>query len=153
MFEGLTTGLLRITAVIFRCLISSFPDGNNHSTALKIIQDVKSKSSQVEAFNSRIQDLIRLKKKILKCLYSSFITGKENYFNLRKIQTFLTLNVREVVCMSSQKTTEVLYNIYIIRKVLQEQSRRTENKMPCNFALSSTHTEVEIYFCIYLSLD
>eukprot|EP00076_Gallus_gallus_P015464 XP_015134506.2 S phase cyclin A-associated protein in the endoplasmic reticulum isoform X6 [Gallus gallus] len=58
VFEGLTTGLLRITAVIFRCLISSFPDGNNHSTALKIIQDVKSKSSQVEAFNSRIQDLI-----------------------------------------------------------------------------------------------
>lgn len=113
MFEGLTTGLLRITAVIFRCLISSFPDGNNHSTALKIIQDVKSKSSQVEAFNSRIQDLIRLKKKILKCLYSSFITGKENYFNLRKIQTFLTLNVWEVVCVSSQKTTEVLYNIYI----------------------------------------
>ncbi|XP_074901697.1 S phase cyclin A-associated protein in the endoplasmic reticulum isoform X5 [Buteo buteo] len=58
VFEGLTTGLLRITAVIFRCLISSFPDGNNHSTALKILQDVKSKSSQVEAFNSRVQDLI-----------------------------------------------------------------------------------------------
>ncbi|XP_042680556.1 S phase cyclin A-associated protein in the endoplasmic reticulum isoform X2 [Centrocercus urophasianus] len=58
VFEGLTTGLLRITAVIFRCLISSFPDGNNHSTTLKIIQEVKSKSSQVEAFSSRIQDLI-----------------------------------------------------------------------------------------------
>ncbi|NXL87786.1 SCAPE protein, partial [Alectura lathami] len=58
MFEGLTTELLRITAVIFRCLISSFPDGNNHSAALKIIQEVKSKSSQVEAFNSRVQDLI-----------------------------------------------------------------------------------------------
>ncbi|XP_061856197.1 S phase cyclin A-associated protein in the endoplasmic reticulum isoform X2 [Colius striatus] len=54
VFEGLTTGLLRITAVIFRCLISSFPDGNN----LKILQEVKSKSSQVEAFNSRVQDLI-----------------------------------------------------------------------------------------------
>ncbi|KFQ73667.1 S phase cyclin A-associated protein in the endoplasmic reticulum [Phaethon lepturus] len=58
VFEGLTTGLLRITAVIFRCLISSFPDGNSHSTALKILQEVKSKSSQVEAFNSRVQDLI-----------------------------------------------------------------------------------------------
>ncbi|KAM6257112.1 S phase cyclin A-associated protein in the endoplasmic reticulum [Porphyrio hochstetteri] len=58
VFEGLTTGLLRITAVIFRCLISSFPDGNHHSAALKIIQEVKSKSSQVEAFNSRVQDLI-----------------------------------------------------------------------------------------------
>ncbi|NXX83578.1 SCAPE protein, partial [Urocolius indicus] len=54
VFEGLTTGLLRITAVIFRCLISSFPDGSN----LKILQEVKSKSSQVEAFNSRVQDLI-----------------------------------------------------------------------------------------------
>ncbi|KAM6302398.1 S phase cyclin A-associated protein in the endoplasmic reticulum isoform 1-T1 [Podargus strigoides] len=58
VFEGLTTGLLRITAVIFRCLISSFPDGNSHSAALKILQEVKSKSSQVEAFNSRVQDLI-----------------------------------------------------------------------------------------------
>ncbi|KAL2300552.1 hypothetical protein Nmel_013434, partial [Mimus melanotis] len=59
VFEGLTTGLLRVTAVIFRCLISSFPDGNNHSTALKILQEVKSKSSQMEAFSSRVQDLIR----------------------------------------------------------------------------------------------
>ncbi|XP_064245734.1 S phase cyclin A-associated protein in the endoplasmic reticulum isoform X3 [Passer domesticus] len=58
VFEGLTTGLLRVTAVIFRCLISSFPDGNSHSTALKILQEVKSKSSQVEAFSSRVQDLI-----------------------------------------------------------------------------------------------
>ncbi|NXI39096.1 SCAPE protein, partial [Galbula dea] len=58
IFEGLTTELLRITAVIFKCLISSFPDGNNHSTALKILQEVKSKSSQVESFNSRVQDLI-----------------------------------------------------------------------------------------------
>ncbi|NXW65006.1 SCAPE protein, partial [Eurystomus gularis] len=58
VFEDLTTGLLRITAVIFRCLISSFPDGNNHSAALKILQEVKSKSLQVEAFNSRVQDLI-----------------------------------------------------------------------------------------------
>uniref|UniRef100_A0A8U8CFK6 S-phase cyclin A associated protein in the ER n=1 Tax=Geospiza parvula TaxID=87175 RepID=A0A8U8CFK6_GEOPR len=58
VFEGLTTGLLRVAAVIFRCLISSFPDGNNHSTALKILQELKSKSSQVEAFSSRVQDLI-----------------------------------------------------------------------------------------------
>uniref|UniRef100_U3K828 S-phase cyclin A associated protein in the ER n=1 Tax=Ficedula albicollis TaxID=59894 RepID=U3K828_FICAL len=58
VFEGLTTGLLKVTTVIFRCLISSFPDGNSHSTALKILQEVKSKSSQVEAFSSRVQDLI-----------------------------------------------------------------------------------------------
>nr|XP_009939512.1 PREDICTED: S phase cyclin A-associated protein in the endoplasmic reticulum isoform X1 [Opisthocomus hoazin] len=58
VFEDLTTGLLRITAVIFRCLISSLPDGNSRSAALKILQEMKSKSSQVEAFNSRVQDLI-----------------------------------------------------------------------------------------------
>ncbi|NXN16995.1 SCAPE protein, partial [Indicator maculatus] len=58
VFEGLTAELLGITAVIFRCLISSFPDGNNDSTALNILQEVKSKSSQVEAFSSRVQDLI-----------------------------------------------------------------------------------------------
>ncbi|XP_030312825.1 S phase cyclin A-associated protein in the endoplasmic reticulum [Calypte anna] len=58
VFEDLTTGLLRITAVIFRCLITSFPDGNSHSAALNILQEVKSKPSQVEAFNSRVQDLI-----------------------------------------------------------------------------------------------
>ncbi|KAM9375161.1 S phase cyclin A-associated protein in the endoplasmic reticulum isoform 2-T2 [Phaethornis superciliosus] len=58
VFEDLTTGLLRITAVIFRCLITSFPDGNSHSAALKILEEVKSKPSQVEAFNSRVQDLI-----------------------------------------------------------------------------------------------
>ncbi|XP_064013389.1 S phase cyclin A-associated protein in the endoplasmic reticulum isoform X2 [Pogoniulus pusillus] len=58
VFEGLTAELLGITAVIFRCLISSFPDGNNRSTALNVLQEVKSKSSQVEAFNSRVQDLI-----------------------------------------------------------------------------------------------
>lgn len=59
VFEGLTTGLLRITTVVFECLISTLPDGNNQSALPKIIQDVKNKPSQVEAFNSRIQDLIR----------------------------------------------------------------------------------------------
>ncbi|XP_053933468.1 S phase cyclin A-associated protein in the endoplasmic reticulum isoform X1 [Cuculus canorus] len=58
VFEGLTTGLLRIIAVIFRCLISSFLYRNNHSAMLKILQEVKSKSSLLEAFNSRVQDLI-----------------------------------------------------------------------------------------------
>uniref|UniRef100_A0A7M4ELJ8 S-phase cyclin A associated protein in the ER n=1 Tax=Crocodylus porosus TaxID=8502 RepID=A0A7M4ELJ8_CROPO len=59
VFEGLTTGLVRITAVVFECLISTLPDGNNQPALPKIIQDVKNKPSQAEAFNSRIQDLIR----------------------------------------------------------------------------------------------
>ncbi|XP_043379858.1 S phase cyclin A-associated protein in the endoplasmic reticulum isoform X4 [Chelonia mydas] len=58
VFEGLTTGLLRIIAVVFRCLISSLPDVNNQPTAPKIIQEVKNKPSKVEAFNTRVQDLI-----------------------------------------------------------------------------------------------
>uniref|UniRef100_A0A674K7Y2 S-phase cyclin A associated protein in the ER n=1 Tax=Terrapene triunguis TaxID=2587831 RepID=A0A674K7Y2_9SAUR len=58
VFEGLTTGLLRIIAVVFGCLISSLPDVNNQPTAPKIIQEVKNKPSKVEAFNSRFQDLI-----------------------------------------------------------------------------------------------
>ncbi|XP_072484738.1 S phase cyclin A-associated protein in the endoplasmic reticulum isoform X1 [Notamacropus eugenii] len=59
VFEGLTTGLLRISAVVFGCLISSMPNGNSHPTAPKIsAQEVKNKSSPVDAFNSRVQDLI-----------------------------------------------------------------------------------------------
>ncbi|XP_074989082.1 S phase cyclin A-associated protein in the endoplasmic reticulum isoform X5 [Caretta caretta] len=58
VFEGLTTGLLRIIAVVFRYLISSLPDVNNQPTAPKIIQEVKNKPSKVEAFNTRVQDLI-----------------------------------------------------------------------------------------------
>ncbi|XP_075753481.1 S phase cyclin A-associated protein in the endoplasmic reticulum isoform X4 [Pelodiscus sinensis] len=59
VFEGLATGILRIIAVVFECLISSLPDVNNQPTAPKIIQEVKNKPSKVEAFNCRVQDLIR----------------------------------------------------------------------------------------------
>ncbi|XP_075753480.1 S phase cyclin A-associated protein in the endoplasmic reticulum isoform X3 [Pelodiscus sinensis] len=58
VFEGLATGILRIIAVVFECLISSLPDVNNQPTAPKIIQEVKNKPSKVEAFNCRVQDLI-----------------------------------------------------------------------------------------------
>ncbi|XP_053128233.1 S phase cyclin A-associated protein in the endoplasmic reticulum isoform X2 [Hemicordylus capensis] len=58
VFEGLTTGVLRIVAVVFRGLISSAPYGNNQICAPKLIQEMKNKTSQGEVFNSRIQDLI-----------------------------------------------------------------------------------------------
>ncbi|XP_074088582.1 S phase cyclin A-associated protein in the endoplasmic reticulum isoform X2 [Macrotis lagotis] len=59
VFEGLTTGLLRISAVVFGCLISNMPDGNSRLPAPKIsAQEMKNKSSPVDAFNSRVQDLI-----------------------------------------------------------------------------------------------
>uniref|UniRef100_A0A7N4NPW6 S-phase cyclin A associated protein in the ER n=1 Tax=Sarcophilus harrisii TaxID=9305 RepID=A0A7N4NPW6_SARHA len=60
VFEGLTTGLLRISAVVFGCLISSMPDGNSRLTAPKVssAQEMKNKPSPADAFNSRVQDLI-----------------------------------------------------------------------------------------------
>ncbi|XP_062998279.1 S phase cyclin A-associated protein in the endoplasmic reticulum [Elgaria multicarinata webbii] len=58
VFEGLTTGLLRIVAMVFGCLISSVPYGNNQICAPKLMQETKNKTSQVEVFNNRIQDLI-----------------------------------------------------------------------------------------------
>uniref|UniRef100_A0ACB8E5H7 Uncharacterized protein n=1 Tax=Sphaerodactylus townsendi TaxID=933632 RepID=A0ACB8E5H7_9SAUR len=58
VFEGLTTGILRIVAVVLGCLISSVPYGNNQTCAPKLLQEMKSKTSPVEAFNTRIQDLI-----------------------------------------------------------------------------------------------
>ncbi|KAM6426623.1 S phase cyclin A-associated protein in the endoplasmic reticulum isoform 1-T1 [Liasis olivaceus] len=58
VFEGLITGVLRILAVVFGCLMSSVPNSNNQFCAPKLIQEMKNKTSQAEVFNSRIQDLI-----------------------------------------------------------------------------------------------
>ncbi|XP_061451495.1 S phase cyclin A-associated protein in the endoplasmic reticulum isoform X2 [Rhineura floridana] len=58
VFEGLTTGVLRIVAVVFGCLISSVPYENNQICAPKLVQEPKNKSLQAEAFNSRVHDLI-----------------------------------------------------------------------------------------------
>lgn len=60
VFEGLTTGLLKVSAVVFSCLIANRPDGNSQPATPKIsTQEMKSKPSQGDAFNSRVQDLIR----------------------------------------------------------------------------------------------
>ncbi|XP_005393531.1 PREDICTED: S phase cyclin A-associated protein in the endoplasmic reticulum isoform X2 [Chinchilla lanigera] len=59
VFEGLTTGLLKVIAAVFGCLIANRPDGNSRPTTPKIsTQEMKSKPSQGDAFNSRVQDLI-----------------------------------------------------------------------------------------------
>ncbi|XP_031296630.1 S phase cyclin A-associated protein in the endoplasmic reticulum isoform X3 [Camelus dromedarius] len=59
VFEGLTTGLLKVSAVVFGCLIANRPDGNSRPTTPKIsTQEMKNKPSQGDAFNSRVQDLI-----------------------------------------------------------------------------------------------
>uniref|UniRef100_H0VG15 S-phase cyclin A associated protein in the ER n=2 Tax=Cavia porcellus TaxID=10141 RepID=H0VG15_CAVPO len=59
VFEGLTTGLLKVIAAVFGCLIANRPDGNSRPTTPKIsTQEMKNKPSQGDAFNSRVQDLI-----------------------------------------------------------------------------------------------
>ncbi|KAM9183507.1 S phase cyclin A-associated protein in the endoplasmic reticulum [Dugong dugon] len=59
VFEGLTTGLLKVSAVVFGCLIANRPDGTSRPATPKIsTQEMKNKPSQGDAFNSRVQDLI-----------------------------------------------------------------------------------------------
>ncbi|XP_049634542.1 LOW QUALITY PROTEIN: S phase cyclin A-associated protein in the endoplasmic reticulum [Suncus etruscus] len=59
VFEGLTTGLLKVSAAVFDCLIVNRPDGNSRPDTPKIsTQEMKNKPSQGDAFNSRVQDLI-----------------------------------------------------------------------------------------------
>ncbi|XP_074174285.1 S phase cyclin A-associated protein in the endoplasmic reticulum isoform X15 [Rhinolophus sinicus] len=59
VFEGLTTGLLKVSSVIFSCLIANRPHGNSQPALPKIsTQEMRNKSSQGDAFNSRVQDLI-----------------------------------------------------------------------------------------------
>ncbi|XP_069480553.1 S phase cyclin A-associated protein in the endoplasmic reticulum isoform X2 [Ambystoma mexicanum] len=59
VFDGLTTGLLRLCSLIFGGLLSSLPEGINKPATPKIqTQEAKTKPSQAEAFNTRVQDLI-----------------------------------------------------------------------------------------------
>ncbi|ELK18368.1 S phase cyclin A-associated protein in the endoplasmic reticulum [Pteropus alecto] len=59
VFEGLTTGLLKVSAVVLGCLMANRPNGSSRPALPKIAaQDMKNKPSQGDAFNSRVQDLI-----------------------------------------------------------------------------------------------
>ncbi|KAI5163845.1 S Phase Cyclin A-Associated Protein In The Endoplasmic Reticulum [Manis pentadactyla] len=59
VFEGLTTGLLKVSTVVLGCLIANRPRGNSRPATPKIpTQGMKTKPSQGDAFNSQVQDLI-----------------------------------------------------------------------------------------------
>ncbi|XP_069898917.1 S phase cyclin A-associated protein in the endoplasmic reticulum isoform X1 [Dipodomys merriami] len=59
VFESLTTGLLKVSAVVLSCLIANRPDANSRPATPKIsTQEMRNNPSQGDAFNSRIQDLI-----------------------------------------------------------------------------------------------
>ncbi|XP_040269541.1 S phase cyclin A-associated protein in the endoplasmic reticulum isoform X1 [Bufo bufo] len=58
VFEGLTTGLLQLLSKIFSCLTNSSPVISGQTDTIKLKPDAKTKLSPVDAFNSRIQDII-----------------------------------------------------------------------------------------------
>ncbi|MEE6512451.1 hypothetical protein FKM82_019446 [Ascaphus truei] len=58
VFEGLTTGLLRLCSGIFACLISSSPAGSSQTGNPKITPETQTKVSPAEAFSGRVQDMI-----------------------------------------------------------------------------------------------
>ncbi|XP_073068330.1 S phase cyclin A-associated protein in the endoplasmic reticulum isoform X4 [Manis javanica] len=59
VFEGLTTGLLKVSTVVLGCLIANRPRENSRPATPKIpTQGMKTKPSQSDAFNSQVQDLI-----------------------------------------------------------------------------------------------
>ncbi|EPQ12806.1 S phase cyclin A-associated protein in the endoplasmic reticulum [Myotis brandtii] len=60
VFEGLTAGLLKVSSMVFGCLIASRPDGNSRPATPKTsTEETKNRPSPGDAFNSRVQDLIR----------------------------------------------------------------------------------------------
>ncbi|XP_037689249.1 S phase cyclin A-associated protein in the endoplasmic reticulum isoform X2 [Choloepus didactylus] len=60
VFESLITGLLKVSAMVFGCLIANRPDGTSRPATPKIsAQEMKNKPPQGgDTFNSRVQDLI-----------------------------------------------------------------------------------------------
>lgn len=59
VFEGLTAGLLKVSSMVFGCLIASRPDGNSRPATPKTsTEETKNRPSPGDAFNSRVQDLI-----------------------------------------------------------------------------------------------
>ncbi|XP_059123905.1 S phase cyclin A-associated protein in the endoplasmic reticulum isoform X2 [Peromyscus eremicus] len=92
VFEGLTTGLLRAGAVVFSCLIANRPDGNSRPATPKIpTQEMKSKPSQGDAFNSRIQDLFSyvVNMGLIDRLHGCFLSVQGPVDENPKIATFL----------------------------------------------------------------
>ncbi|XP_072838049.2 S phase cyclin A-associated protein in the endoplasmic reticulum isoform X2 [Pogona vitticeps] len=91
VFEGLTTGILKIMAVVFGCLISNMAQGNNQNSVPKLIQEMKNKTSPAEVFNSRMQDLISYVVNIglIEKLSSCFLSVQGPIDENSKIASFL----------------------------------------------------------------
>ncbi|KAJ8344045.1 hypothetical protein SKAU_G00313740 [Synaphobranchus kaupii] len=76
VFEGLTTGLLQTSATVLETLLASRPVGCRGDAPRITSPDTKSKTSAVEAFNIRVQDLISyvVNMGLIDKLYSCFLS-------------------------------------------------------------------------------
>ncbi|KAM5292678.1 S phase cyclin A-associated protein in the endoplasmic reticulum isoform 2-T2 [Ctenodactylus gundi] len=117
VFEGLTTGLLKVIAVVFDCLIANRPDGNSRPVTPKIsTQEMKNKPSQSDAFNSRVQDLISyvINMGLVDKLCSCFLSVQGPVDENSKMATFLqhATGLLHGMCMLCFAVTRRSYSIF-----------------------------------------
>ncbi|KAJ8252494.1 hypothetical protein COCON_G00218060 [Conger conger] len=90
VFEGLTTGLLQTSATVLETLLSSRPEGSRGDP--RITSPVtKSKTSALEPFNTRVQDLISyvVNMGLIDKLYSCFLSVQGPVDESPKMAAFL----------------------------------------------------------------
>uniref|UniRef100_A0A6Q2WV29 S phase cyclin A-associated protein in the endoplasmic reticulum N-terminal domain-containing protein n=1 Tax=Esox lucius TaxID=8010 RepID=A0A6Q2WV29_ESOLU len=91
VFEGLTTGLLQTTAAVLRFLRPLDPEGDLGEVPRILSPDGKSKSTPMEPFNTRAQDLISyvVNMGLIDKLYSCFLSVQGPVDECPKMSAFL----------------------------------------------------------------
>ncbi|KAJ8417334.1 hypothetical protein AAFF_G00285610 [Aldrovandia affinis] len=91
VFEGLTTGLLQTSATVLEALLSSPPDGCRGDAPRITSPDTKNKTSGVEHFNARVQDLISyvVNMGLIDKLYGCFLSVQGPVDESPKMAAFL----------------------------------------------------------------
>ncbi|XP_035251605.1 S phase cyclin A-associated protein in the endoplasmic reticulum isoform X3 [Anguilla anguilla] len=91
VFEGLTTGLLQTSATVLETLLSPPPEGCRGDTPRITSPDTKGRTSAVEPFNTRVQDLISyvVNMGLIDKLYSCFLSVQGPVDESPKMAAFL----------------------------------------------------------------
>ncbi|XP_061078559.1 S phase cyclin A-associated protein in the endoplasmic reticulum isoform X3 [Conger conger] len=91
VFEGLTTGLLQTSATVLETLLSSRPEGSRGDPPRITSPVTKSKTSALEPFNTRVQDLISyvVNMGLIDKLYSCFLSVQGPVDESPKMAAFL----------------------------------------------------------------
>ncbi|XP_076984583.1 S phase cyclin A-associated protein in the endoplasmic reticulum isoform X2 [Tamandua tetradactyla] len=118
VFEGLITGLLKVSAVIFGSLIANRPDGTSWPATPKISsQETKSRPLQGgDTFNTRVQDLISYMVNVglIDKLCSCFLSVQGPVDENPKVATFLqhAAGLLHEMCMLCFAVTGRSYRIF-----------------------------------------